>query len=623
MVRLFFLKCCLLLWGTAMADTIVVKNIDELKKANAIARPGDIIILQNGEWQDVKIVLSCAGTNRQPIYFKAQDAGKVLITGNSQLKIGGSFIVVDGFYFTNGYAGDNAIIDFKTDKKQVANNCRVTNTVINDFNNPKRMDENYWVSMSGKNNRVDHCSFLNKKNMGVLMAVLLDDERSRENFHSIDHNYFGVRLPLASNSGEIIRVGVSQHCEFNSNTQITDNFFEHCDGETEIISIKSGSNIVRNNLFNECQGSVVLRHGNYNTVENNIFLGNDKDGTGGVRVINKGQWVVNNLFYKCRGTGFRSPLAIMNGVPNSPAFRYVAVTGAVIANNSFFNCAPISLCEGSDTERTVQPSQVAFANNIFYNDRDKLIYNSYDDINGFEFSGNAVSKGIAQQLAKGFTRAALSSHKAGGVIIPGTKVKTVISDSLRAVGKLRLKDGFPPGAGFGDMKKFLQVRNNAYNDCGAKFTTQNVTAARKPISVDCKTTAELKAQLTVVHTIPVIINLSGVSYISDDPFIINGNVTITSHKKEVHMGNTGKDLPYLFEIRGGSILTLSTIVLDLSGVKAKKFITADMNGSSGHSCFSVMGSTIKNLNAVFFNATKSTMFDSIIINNNSFSGNKG
>ena len=129
------------------------------------------------------------------------------------------------------------------------------------------------------------------------MAVILEDERSRENFHSIDHNYFGARLPLASNGGEIIRVGVSQHCEFSSNTQIRDTFFEHCDGETEIISIKSCWNNIRNNLFKKCQGSVVLRHGNYNTVENNIFLGNNKEGTGGVRVINKGQWVVNNLFY--------------------------------------------------------------------------------------------------------------------------------------------------------------------------------------------------------------------------------------------------------------------------------------------------------------------------------------
>ena len=56
-----------------------------------------------------------------------------------------------------------------------------------------------------------------------------------------------------------------------------------------------------------------------NTVENNVFLGNGKEGTGGVRIINKGQWVVNNFFYQCRGVDFRSPLSVMNGIPNSPA----------------------------------------------------------------------------------------------------------------------------------------------------------------------------------------------------------------------------------------------------------------------------------------------------------------
>jgi hypothetical protein len=89
------------------------------------------------------------------------------------------------------------------------------------------------------------CEAAAEKNIGVLVAVILEDDRSRSNFHSIDHNYFGLRTPLASNGGEIIRVGVSEHCEFNSNTIIEANFFEKCDGETEIISIKSCQNIVK------------------------------------------------------------------------------------------------------------------------------------------------------------------------------------------------------------------------------------------------------------------------------------------------------------------------------------------------------------------------------------------
>jgi poly(beta-D-mannuronate) lyase len=148
----------------------------------------------------------------------------------------------------------------------------------------------------------------------------------------------------------------------------------------------------------------VLRHGDYNTVESNVFLGNNKEGTGGVRIINKGQWVVNNLFYKCRGEGFRSPLSIMNGVPNSPANRYVAVTEALVANNSFIESTPIGFGIGSDKERSVPPNDVQFLNNVFYNKSDSLIYNVYDSINGINFFGNQYSSFVKQTAGSGFKK---------------------------------------------------------------------------------------------------------------------------------------------------------------------------------------------------------------------------
>ncbi|NDC78749.1 MAG: hypothetical protein EBZ67_12875, partial [Chitinophagia bacterium] len=348
------------------ADTTRVGNIDELQRANRVAKPGDLVILEDGDWMDVGIALTCHGTREKPIIFRAEHPGKMLVTGKSHLKISGNYIVVDGWYFSNGYAGRQAVISFRKGADEVAENCRLTNTVIEAFNNPGRLEENQWVALYGKYNRIDHCSFIDKRNLGVLLAVMLDDDRSRSNFHVIEDNYFGVRIPLASNGGEIIRVGLSENCQYNSNTSIRNNKFEHCDGEAEVISIKSCSNIIRGNVFKECQGSVVLRHGDYNTVEDNLFFGNGKPGTGGVRIINKGQWVVNNYFSRCMGTGFRSPLCIMNGVPNSPPIRYVEVSDAVIANNTFFECAPISLGEGSDAERSVAPHDVDFLNNLFF-----------------------------------------------------------------------------------------------------------------------------------------------------------------------------------------------------------------------------------------------------------------
>ena len=94
------------------ANVILVKNIEELNNANKNAKPGDTIILQNGEWKNVTIKLNCIGTEKQPIVFKSQSPGKVLITGNSKLKLGGNYIIVDGLYFTNGYAGNDAVIKF-------------------------------------------------------------------------------------------------------------------------------------------------------------------------------------------------------------------------------------------------------------------------------------------------------------------------------------------------------------------------------------------------------------------------------------------------------------------------------------------------------------------------------
>jgi len=580
MIRSLILNCLIVFSLLSNANTIVVKNIDELNDANKKALPGDIIILQNGNWNEVTIVLNCIGTKEKPITVKAQTAGKVLITGNSKLKLGGKFIIVDGLYFSNGFAGKENVISFRIDNKQLANNCRVTNTAINNFNNPKRMDENNWVGFYGKNNRIDHCSFINKKNMGVLMAVLLDDERSRENFHSVDHNYFGWRLPLASNGGEIIRVGLSQHCQYNSNTIISNNFFEYCDGEAEIISIKSCANEVKENIFKECQGSVVLRHGDNNLVAGNYFLGNDKLQSGGVRVINKGQKVIDNIFYKCRGTDFRSPLVIMNGVPNSPPTRYVQVTNAQITGNTFYECSPLSFCEGSDTERSLPPQDVSFEKNTFYNTRDSTIYTAYDDITGINFGNNKVSTNISQELAKGFE-------------------KTII------------------------RKQNILTEKEIAKSCGAPwFKKDMLPGNKKTLIVNCSTAEAIYKQLE--NKDPVIIRLSGMQYSFPKPILISKSVWFISNKSPLQF--TSAVMPALFIISGNGNLTLNDLVISGEKVMATHFIESDSAGLSDHYSLSIHNSIIKDLGTTkgcidIFHANRSMVADSIIIRNSQFINN--
>ena len=598
MRRLLLLKCFVFACLFSFSNTIVVKNIDELTNANKIAQPGDIVILQNGVWQNVIIKITCKGTKEKPITFKAATPGKVIISGHSQLKVGGDFIIIDGLLFKNGYAGNDAVISFRANKDQLANNCRVTNCAVDAFNNPKRMDENNWVLFYGKYNQLYRCSFIDKTNMGVLLAVILDDDRSRENFHSITHNYFGKRSPLASNGGEIIRVGLSQHCQFNSNTQIRNNFFEDCDGEAEIISIKSCSNVVESNIFKECQGSVVLRHGNNNIVSNNYFLGNDKPGSGGVRVINKGQEVKNNIFYKCRGTDFRSPLVIMNGVPNSPPTRYVQVTNAQITGNSFYECSPISLCEGSDAERTLPPSDVKFSNNKFYNTRDSLIYMVYDDIKGIHFSVNQVSEQISQQVTDGFTKTNLPKE-----------------------------DNFPKQV---HMRKIENPVNNipiaeyqTYSTSGASwFNKKGSDVTKNLLQINCANPEEIYKQLNKKK--PVKINLTAEQYTFDKPLLISNSVEFTSQKKTINLSTT--EMLSVFIISGKGHLKLTRFMIDGENIKASHFISSDTTGYSDHYNLSLTDCKITNLNKDkgcldIFHAFKSMVADSVIIRNTQFTNN--
>ena len=619
LLKKILLSCCLLTGFAASAKTIFVKNTAALTKANKEAKPGDIIIIQNGEWNNAELIFNCTGTQGMPITFRAETAGKVLLTGNSKLKIGGSYLVINGLSFKNGFAGTESVITFKSSKDEIANHCRVTNTVIDDFNNPKRLNENYWVSFYGKNNRIDHCSFLNKKNMGVLLAVILEDDRSRENFHQIDHNYFGVRIPLASNTGEIIRVGVSEHCQFNSNTQITDNFFEHCDGETEIISVKSCQNVVKGNFFKECQGGVVLRHGNYNTVENNIFYGNGKEGTGGVRIINKGQWVVNNLFYKCRGEGFRSPMSIMNGIPNSPANRYLEVSEAVISNNSFFECTPISFCEGSDAERSVAPHEVSFLNNIFYNSKDSVLYHVFDNITGIHFSGNVLSKHISQKVDNGFLKTDLQTTPKGILTLPeaGAAAKNIIPIALQNIAEVRQISSLSSTPGIGNFIQFQHVLDNAKKSCGAVWLL-NKTAETPAVTLSCKTAGEVIQALALTNK-KITIILTTANYVFHSPLKISTDVIIKSDKKqEIKLTCDHENAKYFFQILAGHSLQLKNLQLDLTELATENFICTDSSGASNHLNFSVRNCSISNGNSVFFKASRSSVCDSIIISNCQF-----
>ena len=602
----------------------MVTDKEALTNANNTALPGDTIVLRNGNWTDCKIILTCKGTAGKPIVLTAEKAGAVMITGESYLRIGGDYIVVNGLDFTNGESPEGSVWEYRSGD-EVANNCRITNCAINSFNVRKRIDEQYWVSFYGKHNRMDHCTFFNKTNLGVLVAIILEDERSRNNYHSIDSNYFATRVPLASNAGEIIRVGVSQYCTFNSNTIIRNNLFESCDGEVEIISIKSCGNLVRDNVFKECQGGLSLRHGNNNTVEGNIFLGNGKEGTGGARIINEGNWVVNNLFYNCRGVSFRSPLAIMNGVFHSPANRYLPVRDAVVANNTFVNCTPFSLCEGSDKERTVAPTNVYIFKNVFANNKDSILYYVSDKTDSIYFANNMVSKGIHQSLLNGFDKKAIDINSLSSIPLTLANQKNILPDSMARLASARLRGGFPKTAGFTNWAAYRKAIANPYIGMGNNWESRAaVTIKReKPTGIitRCATSDEVYKAMESGKT-NISIQLTGSVYHFTHPAIAPKVFAISQGSEQAISFVAEDTLPAIFIVPGGSSAFFNHLNIDFKGNRSLSVISGDTSGSSSHLDIVINNCHINNLvSNSFLSAPRYCIADSLMIANCSFTNN--
>jgi poly(beta-D-mannuronate) lyase len=407
-----FAKCLVLIclsslcnWTSFGAESIVA-NPAEFARLQKTAKPGDVLVLKNGEWTDASLVFDATGEAAKPITLRAETPGQVVFTGKSRLRIGGQHLVVEGLWFKGAGDRKDEVIEFRASSSKLAKNCRVTACAITDYNPPSKKRDYKWVSLYGVSNRVDHCYFAGKQHAGTTLVVWVGDQ---PNYHQIDHNHFGPRPRLGQNGGETIRVGTSEVSMNNSRTTVEFNLFQECNGEVEIISNKSCENVYRHNTFLNCEGAMTLRHGNRCVVEANYFLGNHRKYTGGVRVIGEDHRVINNYFAELGGDEARSALTLMNGLPDSPLYGYFQVKRAVIAFNTFVDCkSTILIGYVSDNPKgaNLSPLDCVFANNLLVAGKTSLMKIDTAPVN-WQWQGNMAqgqtglpdTKGLSAQMA--------------------------------------------------------------------------------------------------------------------------------------------------------------------------------------------------------------------------------
>ncbi|MEI6751844.1 MAG: chondroitinase-B domain-containing protein [Paludibacter sp.] len=613
-----------------VAKNYKVSNFNQLNAGIKSVAAGDSIIMANGIWKDVQIVFKGNGKKGKYISLKAETPGKVLIQGESSISLSGNWLYVSGLVFTKGYTPGTTTILFKTSDTDYAYNCVVSNCVIDKFNQPYRETIDNWVALWGKNNSVEYCYFGGKTNEGCTFIVCPNDSNSIHNKHHIYRNYFGLRPRLGSNGGESMRLGTGEVCTFSSETVVEENYFEHCRGEVEIISNKSCNNQFINNTFFESEGSLVLRHGNNALVKGNWFIGNGKPFTGGIRIINEGHRIFNNYFYKLRGDEFRSPLTIMNAIPDSPPTGYAAVKNVILSNNTWYDCSqPWNLCVGvGERNRIVTPQSTQLINNIVYCPNDTALIKSYDKTDGITFSNNLMISKKGQTSDKGAIAGEVLKSQVNDIElvyskIPAPKVPFISSDIM---GQPRMK---PVVGAFQDKDEKAKTEIASANNCGPRWYKPDLTAVKKEFAkgktIKVEAGTDNLAEAVSKAQPGDIIMLSEGEHILTKTTILNKSLTITSSSKYVSkpvikMKEANGENP-LFEISSDVYIRFKGLKIDGEGhnkqAKTPKYAFATGEHALGYSLFidnceifdfSTEGGSV-------FNSLYCTMADSIVVKN--------
>ena len=595
--------------NSSPSNLIEVSDQDALNKAIESCKAGDVIVLADGVWKDVQIKFVGEGTDSEPIILKAETPGKVFIEGESYIKFGGKYLVVEGLHFRNGYSPGSAVIEFRIDENTIANHCTFTNSVIEDFNKMTRDDADRWVQFWGQHNTLSNNYIAGKTNRGPTIRVDLKGNEHINNYHQIVGNHFGPRPPKGGPSGETIQIGDSFSSMSPSYTMVADNLFEACNGEVEVISSKTNFNEFRNNVFYKSEGSLVTRHGNYVTIDGNYFIGDGvNENYGGIRIINTGHWVTNNYFYNLKGKNFRSPLAVMNGIPKSPLNRYNQVTDVVVAYNTFVNSsAPWQFGVGQNLSqkdvlpaseiRSARPLRMLVANNVIYNtEGDPNPVVEHDKADGVTFKSNVINnQGFEFKNYEGIEPGSFELNKiADDIFTPSTQfdvkphlgfgfenIKTDLLGNSRknanAIGAIISVDSEDP-----NILDKTKYGPSWYSDA----KEQRESKTHKVSNAE-----ELLIKIKEAENGDTI-SLDAGNYVIDGTLVITKSVTIQSQKDTAEIQFTGNENTPLFELHPKGFLSLANVSLKGTGTQ---FAFASLKENMySHFGLSVVDSEINN-----------------------------
>ena len=292
-------------------NTTTVESMRELRSAVETAKDewqdtgGHIMIKESleiddpGPFEDLKF--------DKPLVIRANNIGECTIGGTGQIAfINARNVWLYGINFRHDTSEASTVI-FKECKNCVIAGCDFQTTSSHekadvDENNKKYPWYTYLTISGGDCNCIAYNNFHDKKpSRGQFLSlggrVENDVVRSLAKRTVIEYNLFrdhpGIKNKNGNmDKGEAIMMGASDFHLKAFGSIVRFNVFKRCQGDAEVITNKSCCNIYHHNAFRGNIGSLVLRHGIFNIVRDNYFLGRYN----GIRVFGTKQLVKKNFF---------------------------------------------------------------------------------------------------------------------------------------------------------------------------------------------------------------------------------------------------------------------------------------------------------------------------------------
>lgn len=369
-----------------------VNSVASLRTAVAQAKAGTVIEVADGEYNlETPVIISPKGTESAPVVIRAAHVGQAKTTGKAGFVLDqAEWLTVEGFVLAN------KVSLFKVKDCHQVRLSRLSFAYAEPLDAGGKPLGGHWLMLSGgQSNRVDHCEFGYRKGHGVTLVVAQPEQHFQ-----IDHNHFAGRPPGDDNGCETIRLGTGGRDKFYG--LVESNLFENCDGDAEVISVKTSNNTVRYNTVWNSQGQIVVRSGNnVDLIGNCIFGDGRKKSVGGFRLHGEDIRVIKNHLQGLTGRalvtvwGDHTVAAVAKDFDDRPREvfeqHYRQTRRAVIFSNLFVDCrSAINVGEKTVNRgcpMSLPPDGWLLADNVFVGDSPgPLVAGSGEE--NFKWTGN-------------------------------------------------------------------------------------------------------------------------------------------------------------------------------------------------------------------------------------------